>query len=143
MNPTLPQYEVFAIKYAERDAQRRDNFLFGDPHEGPMPMDYYVWAIRGGGRSFVLDCGFTAEMAAIRKRRIQLLGYLVAMIVWLLGMVGALVWYGTHEGFVGYVFIIPFGFVGIVLWAFGKWAAKVGAKAAPGLPTKPQSPPPG
>jgi glyoxylase-like metal-dependent hydrolase (beta-lactamase superfamily II) len=69
MNPTLPQYEVFAIKYAERDAQRRDNFLFGDPHEGPMPMDYYVWAIRGGGHSFVLDCGFTAEMAAIRKRR--------------------------------------------------------------------------
>lgn len=78
--------------------------------------------------------------AAIRKRRIQLLGYLVAMIVWLLGMVAALVWYGTHEGFVGYVFIIPFGFVGVTLWAFGKWAAKVGAKAAPGLPPKPTPP---
>ena len=65
--------------------------------------------------------------AAIHKRKIQLTGYLVAMLVWLLGMVGALAWFGTHEGFVG-----------AVLWAFGKWAAKVGAKAAPGLPPKPR-----
>lgn len=76
--------------------------------------------------------------AAIRKRKIQLMGYLAAMFVWLLGMVGALIWYGTHDGFVGYVFILPFGFVGVTLWAFGTWAAKVGAKAAPGLPPKPE-----
>ncbi len=75
--------------------------------------------------------------AAVRKRKIQLTGYLVAMLVWLLGMVAGLVYYGTHDGFVGWVFLAPFGLVGATLWAFGRWAAKVGAKAAPGLPPKP------
>jgi len=64
----IPQYEVYAIRYAMRDAQRRDHFLFGDPHEGDMPMDYYVWAAVGPERSFVIDTGFTAETAADRKR---------------------------------------------------------------------------
>lgn len=75
--------------------------------------------------------------AAVKKRKIQLFGYLVAMLVWLLGMVAGLIWYGTHDGFVGWVFLIPFGLVGAVLWGFGTWADKVGAKAAPGLPPKP------
>jgi hypothetical protein len=75
--------------------------------------------------------------AAIKKRKIQLTGYLVAMLVWLLGMVAALAYYGVSEGFVGWVFLVPFGFVGLTLWLFGTWAVKVGAKAAPGLPPKP------
>jgi hypothetical protein len=62
----LPQYELFAIRYAERDARRSDHFIGGDPHDGPMPMDYFVWAAIGPGRSFVIDTGFTAEVAAAR-----------------------------------------------------------------------------
>ena len=31
-------------------------------------MDYFVWAIRGAGRAFVVDTGFTAVMAARRQR---------------------------------------------------------------------------
>ena len=65
--------------------------------------------------------------AAIRKRKIQILGYLVAMGVWVIGMVFALAWYGTHDGFVGWVFIAPFGLVGAVLFGFGKWAERVGS----------------
>ncbi|HEV7559131.1 MAG TPA: hypothetical protein VGO00_26840 [Kofleriaceae bacterium] len=65
--------------------------------------------------------------AAIRKRKIQILGYLVAMGVWLVGMVFALAWYGTHDGFVGWVFVAPFGLVGAVLFGFGKWAERVGS----------------
>lgn len=64
----LPDYEVFAIRYATRNAVRRDHFLGGDPHEAPMPMDYFVWLVKGPQRSFVVDCGFTAEVAAARKR---------------------------------------------------------------------------
>jgi len=64
---------------------------------------------------------------AIRKRKIQILGYLVAMGVWLVGMVFALAWYGTHDGFVGWVFVAPFGLVGAVLFGFGKWAERVGS----------------
>jgi glyoxylase-like metal-dependent hydrolase (beta-lactamase superfamily II) len=63
-----PQYEVYAIRYATRDGRRRDNFIGGDPHDGPMPMDYFVWVLIGPEQRFVVDCGFTAEIATQRKR---------------------------------------------------------------------------
>ncbi len=69
MAMNLPEYELYAIRYAERDARRRDHFIGGDPHDGPMPMDYFVWAAIGRERSFVIDTGFTAEVAAARGRR--------------------------------------------------------------------------
>ena len=43
---SLPQYEAYALRYARMPRQRRDNFLGGDPHDGPMPMDFYVWLLR-------------------------------------------------------------------------------------------------
>ena len=65
---TLPVYELFAVRYATRAARRAANFLGGDPHDAPMPMDYYVWAARSAERTIVIDTGFTAEVAAQRKR---------------------------------------------------------------------------
>ncbi|MBS0241372.1 MAG: MBL fold metallo-hydrolase, partial [Proteobacteria bacterium] len=64
----LPEHEIYAIKYARRDAWRRDHFIGGDPHELPMAMDYFVWVIAGSAGVYVLDLGFTAEMAKARKR---------------------------------------------------------------------------
>jgi glyoxylase-like metal-dependent hydrolase (beta-lactamase superfamily II) len=69
MDAQLPEYELYAIRYAERDARRADHFIGGDPHDGPMPMDYFVWAAIGHQRSFVIDTGFTAEVATARGRR--------------------------------------------------------------------------
>jgi len=63
---------------------------------------------------------------AIRKRKIQISGYLAAMLVWVVGMMFALAYYGMAEGFVGWVFLAPFGAVGVVLYVFGKWADHVG-----------------
>ncbi|MFN0089705.1 MAG: N-acyl homoserine lactonase family protein [Acidimicrobiales bacterium] len=51
-------YEVYAVKYGERDARRRDHFIGGDRHDGPMPMDYFVWAAVGRERTWVVDTGF-------------------------------------------------------------------------------------
>jgi hypothetical protein len=68
---------------------------------------------------------------AIRKRKIQLTGYLVAMLVWVVGMMGALAYYGFASGFVGWVFLAPFALVGVILFAFGKWADRVGNAAEP------------
>lgn len=68
MDEQLPRYEVFAIRYAMREANRSDHFIGGDPHDGPMPMDYYLWLIRGPDRVVVVDSGFTAAIAAQRKR---------------------------------------------------------------------------
>jgi len=63
-----PNYEVFALRYARRDARRPEHFIGGDPHDAPMPMDYFVWLIKGEGRAIAVDCGFTAEVAAKRGR---------------------------------------------------------------------------
>jgi glyoxylase-like metal-dependent hydrolase (beta-lactamase superfamily II) len=68
MDETLPQYELYAIRYATREARRADNFIGGDPHDGPMPLDYYLWAAVGAQRTFVIDSGFTSEVAAKRGR---------------------------------------------------------------------------
>ncbi|MEI9985209.1 MAG: MBL fold metallo-hydrolase [Aliidongia sp.] len=64
----VPAYEVFALRYATREARRSEHFIGGDPHDAPMPMDYFVWLIRGAGRVIAVDCGFTAEVAAQRGR---------------------------------------------------------------------------
>lgn len=68
MADQVPEYKIFAIKYATREARRSDHFIGGDPHDGPMPMDYFVWIVAGPQRVFLVDTGFTAEVAARRKR---------------------------------------------------------------------------
>ncbi len=66
----MSTYAIYAVKYAERDGRRGDHFYGGDPHDGPMPMDYFVWAAVSPERTVVVDCGFTAETAARRARAI-------------------------------------------------------------------------
>jgi glyoxylase-like metal-dependent hydrolase (beta-lactamase superfamily II) len=61
-------YEVYAIKYAHHARRAAENFIGGDPHDGPMPLDYFVWLVRGQGREIVVDTGFSAAMAAKRAR---------------------------------------------------------------------------
>ncbi len=65
-----PTYELYAIRYAHHDRPASENFIGGDPHNGPMPLDYFVWAIVGGQHTFVLDTGFDAEVAQRRKRQL-------------------------------------------------------------------------
>ena len=64
----LPRYQVYALRYATREGRRQDNFIGGDPHDGPMPMDYFCWLAISEERRFVIDCGFTEEVSAQRKR---------------------------------------------------------------------------
>jgi glyoxylase-like metal-dependent hydrolase (beta-lactamase superfamily II) len=62
-------YSVYAVKYATREARSGEHFYGGDPHDAPMPMDYYVWAVVSPERTIVVDAGFTAEVAARRGRK--------------------------------------------------------------------------
>ena len=68
----MSAYEVYAIKYAHHARTAKENFLGGDPHDGPMPMDYFVWLVRGQGREIVVDTGFNVAVAAKRGRRVTL-----------------------------------------------------------------------
>lgn len=68
--PELPAYAVYAVRYATNPAQRRPhNFVGGDPHDVPMPLDYFVWAVKSAGAAFVVDTGFDPAMAAKRQRK--------------------------------------------------------------------------
>jgi glyoxylase-like metal-dependent hydrolase (beta-lactamase superfamily II) len=61
-------YEVYALKYAHHARRASENFIGGDAHDGPMPLDYFVWLVRGEGREIVVDTGFSAAMARKRGR---------------------------------------------------------------------------
>jgi glyoxylase-like metal-dependent hydrolase (beta-lactamase superfamily II) len=64
-------YELYALRYATRQANRAEHFIGGDPHDGPMPMDYFVWLAKNADRAVVIDIGFTAESGGKRGRRLE------------------------------------------------------------------------
>jgi glyoxylase-like metal-dependent hydrolase (beta-lactamase superfamily II) len=62
---------VYAVRYGHRDGRRAEHFSGGDPHDAPMPMDYFLWAVvDDDGRAVVVDAGFTEEVARRRGREI-------------------------------------------------------------------------
>jgi glyoxylase-like metal-dependent hydrolase (beta-lactamase superfamily II) len=63
-------YEVFAIRYAHLERTARHNFLGGDEHDVPMPLDYFVWAIVNSERTILVDTGFDQDAAARRGRQL-------------------------------------------------------------------------
>lgn len=64
----MAEYEIYAIKYAQHMRRASENFIGGDPHDGPMPLDYFVWLVRGEGREVVVDTGFSAPVGRKRGR---------------------------------------------------------------------------
>lgn len=70
MTAAIPVYEVHAIKYAEHERKASANFIGGGGHDGPMPMDYFVWVIKGPDTAWVVDTGFNQAAADARGRRL-------------------------------------------------------------------------
>jgi glyoxylase-like metal-dependent hydrolase (beta-lactamase superfamily II) len=64
----LIPYEIYAIKYGERVGTRGGMLVYGDPHDAPMAMDYFVWAIRNAERTIVIDVGYGREEGERRGR---------------------------------------------------------------------------
>ena len=68
---TIEEYEIYAIRYAQLTTrQRHENFIVADPHDGIMPIDYYIWVIRNKNRTLVVDTGFDHQEAKSRSREI-------------------------------------------------------------------------
>lgn len=68
--PGQLMHEILAIRYANLDRLSDQNFLGGDPHPTPMPLDYYVWVVRREHQVVVVDTGFDAAAAAARGRKL-------------------------------------------------------------------------
>jgi len=60
-----------------------------------------------------------------RKRKVQITGYGIAMCGWLVTMLLAFLYTGMHNGFVMWVFLVPFAFVGAILYGFGRWSERI------------------
>ncbi|HEV7625164.1 MAG TPA: N-acyl homoserine lactonase family protein [Streptomyces sp.] len=65
------EYEVLAVRYGTRQGTRSEIYLnhhiYGEA-DTPLGMDYYLWVVRGEGRTVVVDTGFGPEGGARRKR---------------------------------------------------------------------------
>ena len=70
VSATLPAHEVYAVKYAEHARRASANFIGGDAHDGAMPMDYFVWVVKGPDAAWVVDTGFNQAAADARGRRL-------------------------------------------------------------------------
>ena len=69
----MSDWEVFAVKYADRNARvRADSFIFDDNHDAPHPMDYFMWLLRRGDDVILVDTGYDMDEAASRDRPIRL-----------------------------------------------------------------------
>jgi glyoxylase-like metal-dependent hydrolase (beta-lactamase superfamily II) len=64
-------YEILALRYGIFDGRMQfQNYVIPDDHAAPDPLDFFVFAIRGGGRTIVMDTGFTAASAKRRGREL-------------------------------------------------------------------------
>jgi glyoxylase-like metal-dependent hydrolase (beta-lactamase superfamily II) len=66
-----PHHRVFALRYGSNQRRRRaENVIFrapGDEPDGPMPMDFFVWAIVGqSGGTVLVDTGSGPRTMAAR-----------------------------------------------------------------------------
>lgn len=66
-------WEIYALKYAERNARTRAESFIADPHHDlPHAMDYFIWVLRNGSRTIVVDTGYDTQEAQARHREIQI-----------------------------------------------------------------------
>ena len=60
----LPTYEIFAVRYAKQDL-RDEAHMFVDGQHGKMipGLDFFTYALRGAGRTWIIDTGMTQPKA--------------------------------------------------------------------------------
>jgi len=65
----LPEYEIYAIRYAKQDRRAEGHiFLGGDPHKMIQGLDFFTYALKGADRTWIVDTGMT-EPQALRMGR--------------------------------------------------------------------------
>ena len=68
---TPEPFEIIALKYAHLGNRHAgENFILADPHEFASDLDYFVWVLRRGEETYLVDTGFATEAATRRKRNL-------------------------------------------------------------------------
>lgn len=62
-------YEIHALRYGEIPERTvHENLLRRDRHDGPMPLDFFIWIIRNAERTVLVDTGFGPRTMRARNR---------------------------------------------------------------------------
>ncbi len=62
-------WEIYALKYADHtDRIRGESFIFDPNHDAPLALDYYIWLLRNGDRTILVDTGFDSKESIVRGR---------------------------------------------------------------------------
>lgn len=64
----IKTWDAYALRYATVQRRRLENFIAHDLHDEASSMDYFVWFLRSGNDTILVDTGFGAEAARARKR---------------------------------------------------------------------------
>lgn len=64
----LKTWDAYALRYATAQRRRLENFIAHDLHDEASSMDYFVWFLRSGDDTILVDTGFGVEAARARKR---------------------------------------------------------------------------
>ena len=63
-----PIWEAYALRYATVQRRRIENFIAHDSHDLATNMDYFVWFLKSGNETILVDTGFNQDAANLRKR---------------------------------------------------------------------------
>ena len=65
-------WEIYALKYADRNDRTRAESFISDPfHSDQHAMDYFIWLLKNGERTILVDTGYDRPEADRRARPIQ------------------------------------------------------------------------
>lgn len=67
-------YEIYAIRYAKQDKRAEGHmFMGGDHNKMIQGLDFFTYALVGGGRTWIVDTGMTAKHAERMGRKYDFL----------------------------------------------------------------------
>lgn len=63
----IPAYEIYALKYAGPFTRPAPMMSWFQDMDKRIQINYYIFAIRGGGETIIVDCGCSPELARERN----------------------------------------------------------------------------
>jgi len=63
---TVPTYEIYALKYAGPFTRPAPMMHWFQDMDKSIQVNYYIFAIRGGGETIIVDCGCAPKLASER-----------------------------------------------------------------------------
>ncbi len=67
MSPSLPIYEIYAVKYAGPLIGSVAMVFWNTDWDKKIERNYYIWVVRGNGETLIVDCGVAPALAKARQ----------------------------------------------------------------------------